>query len=56
MANHVINKVIMLRGEKGEKGDDGVDTTAPLNAIVMVADNAEIPEGYELYEEGANNE
>jgi len=57
MANYKIEKTIMLKGERGEKGDteDG-DVTAPLNAIIMVVDNAEIPAGYELYEEGANKE
>jgi len=57
MANYKKEKTIMLKGERGEKGDteDG-DVTAPLNAIIMVVDNAEIPAGYELNEEGANNE
>lgn len=52
MANSVIEKVILLKGEKGEKGDTDGDITAPLNAIVKVVDNATIPAGYELYEEG----
>ena len=56
MANSIIEKTILLKGAKGEQGDDDGDLTAPINAIVKVTDNATIPEGYELYEEGANNE
>lgn len=48
MANNIIKKNILIRGDKGDKGDDDADVTLPINAIVAY-DEEELPEGYELF-------
>ncbi len=44
-------KTILVQGIKGD-AESGDDTTLPINGIVAF-DGDEIPEGYELYQEGA---
>lgn len=52
MANNIIKKNILIKGDKGENGsaDPNADVTLPINAIVAY-DEEELPEGYELFKE-----
>ena len=50
MANYKIIKTILLHGDKGDKGEQGVDTTVPIGAILAYRDE-DIPEGYSVYKE-----
>lgn len=48
--NKTIEKKVIIKGEKGEKGDaPESDTTVPLGGIIAIEDF--IPEGYVLYKE-----
>ena len=55
MANSIIKKTLLVKGDAGEQGDAGTDITLPINGLVFF-EGEEIPEGYELYKdlEGAN--
>lgn len=44
--NKTIIKKIILKGEKGDAGGAGSDTTVPFNGVIAF-DGDEIPEGYE---------
>lgn len=55
MANFTIYKKVLMRGEKGDTGSDGTDTTAPTNGIIAF-DGETIPTGYTLYSEVAEDE
>lgn len=50
MANNIIKKTILIKGDKGDKGsaDAKADVTVPQGAIVGY-DEEELPEGYELF-------
>lgn len=50
MANEIIKKTVLIKGDKGNKGDDDADVTVPIGAIVAY-DADELPEGYELFKE-----
>ena len=58
MPNKVIKKKLLIKGDKGDSGNDGVDKTVPKGGLLFY-DGDEIPEGYELYkdlDEGGENE
>ena len=46
MANYIKEKLILIKGDSGEPGDDATDTTVPLNTMFYY-DGAEVPAGYE---------
>lgn len=48
MANNILKKTILIKGDKGDKGSDDADVTIPQGAIVGY-DEEELPEGYELF-------
>ena len=50
MANFTIYKKVLMRGEKGDTGGGGIDTTVPQTGIIAYKGD-EIPEGYILYSE-----
>ena len=50
MANYTIKKRVLMRGEKGDTGDTGIDSTIPLGGLIAIKDEIEMPAGYELYE------
>lgn len=51
MANTTIKKEVLIKGIKGERGEEATsDTTVPINGIIAF-DGEEIPEGYTLYKE-----
>lgn len=48
--NKTIEKSVMIKGEKGVKGDPPEnDTTVPRGGVIAIEGN--IPEGYILYKE-----
>ena len=51
MANSKIKKIILIKGDKGEKGDTVRDDTIPINGLLYIDDEQAIPEGYESYTE-----
>lgn len=50
MANFTIYKKVLMRGEKGDTGGGGNDTTVPQAGIIAYKGDT-IPEGYTLYSE-----
>lgn len=46
----MINKKILIQGEKGDTGSAGTDTTVPMNGIIAFKGDV-IPTGYQLYSE-----
>ena len=50
MAIKTYKKTILLKGSKGDTGENENDTTAPIGAMFYIDDDAEIPEGYEARE------
>lgn len=48
---NIIVKTILIRGDKGDTGSTGGDTTAPRNALFYFDETTDAPEGYEDYEE-----
>jgi len=56
MPNHVIKNKHLIKGDKGDRGGGvAADTTVPLTALIAY-EGAEIPEGYELYEDTEGGE
>lgn len=47
--NKTIEKKVIIKGEKGAKGETPEDITVPIGGIIAI--EGEIPEGYELYKE-----
>lgn len=48
--NQVLSKKILLRGEKGDSGGEGTDSTIPYSGIIAFKGDT-IPTGYQLYSE-----
>lgn len=40
-------KTVLLQGTQGERGATGTDETLPINSIIWIEDEEEIPEGFE---------
>lgn len=56
MPNFIIDKKVIIKGEKGNRGEiSGNDTTIPINGIIAF-NGEEIPEGYELYQDTEGGE
>lgn len=50
MANFTTYKKVLMRGEKGDTGSGGIDTTVPQAGIIAYKGDT-IPDGYTLYSE-----